>query len=88
MSSPRDLRDFMLEHSNFLKFNILMKLYLMQLIQGPSGLFFMLEQEVPWIFSSHRLRLSAMEKLLESLRDDDQAARRLAHVPADAVETP
>ena len=39
MSSPRDLRDFMLEHSIFLKFNILMKLYLMQLIQGPSGLF-------------------------------------------------
>ena len=28
-----------------------------------------------------------MEKLLESLRDDDQAARRLAHVLADAVET-
>ena len=48
----------------------------------------MLEQEVPWIFSSHRLRLLAMEKLLESLRDDDQAARRLAYVPADAVETP
>ena len=37
MSSPRDLRDFMLEHSIFLKFNILMKLYLMQLIQGPSA---------------------------------------------------
>ena len=87
MSSPRDLRDFMLEHS-ILKVQYSNEAVLDAAHPRPFRPFFMLEQEVPWIFSSHRLRLLAMEKLLESLRDDDQAARRLAHVPADAVETP